>query len=196
MWNQAVNVLYRTRQGLRRGKAPRRQYPPYTNKYKGGTLESPSRVRAGTAKGRSPQQTCVGWNRRRVEALGNAPPLRPCETPELMRKQAAYRRSQHGALRSRSPITIRLTLLPMPVRIEKQQPPASLWNQAVNVLYRTRQGLRRGKAPRRQYPCAPAMGSPGGWAGTRPRREAKRPPAKHAVVAPAEQGEAWAAGSC
>ena len=77
---------------------------------------------------------------------------------------------------------------------EEQQPPASLWNQAVNVLYRTRQGLRRGKAPRRQYPCAPAMGSPGGWAGTRPRREAKRPPAKHAVVAPAEQGEAWAAG--
>ena len=85
--------------------------PPYTNKYKGGTLESPSRVRAGTAKGRSPQQTCVGWNRRRVEALGNAPPLRPCETPALMmRKQAAYRRSQHGALRSRSPPTIRLTL--------------------------------------------------------------------------------------
>ena len=77
--------------------------PPNTNKYKGGTLESPSRVRAGTAKGRSPQQTCVGWNRRRVEALGNAPPLRPCETPELMEKQAAYRRSQHGALRSRSP---------------------------------------------------------------------------------------------
>ena len=116
LWNQAVNVLYRTRQGLRRGKAPRRQYPPNTNKYKGGTLESPSRVRAGTAKGRSPQQTCVGWNRRRVEALGNAPPLRPCETPELMkRKQAAYRRSQHGALRSRSPPTIRLTLLPMPV---------------------------------------------------------------------------------
>ena len=32
---------------------------------------------------------------------------------------------------------------------EEQQPPASLWNQAVNVLYRTRQGLRRGKAPRR-----------------------------------------------
>ena len=28
---------------------------------------------------------------------------------------------------------------------EEQQPPASLWNQAVNVLYRTRQGLRRGK---------------------------------------------------
>ena len=140
--------------GLRRGKAPRRQYPPNTNKYKGGTLESPRRVRAGTAKGRSPQQTCVGWNRRRVEALGNAPPLRPCETPALMmRKQAAYRRSQHGALRSRSPITIRLTLLPMPVRIEKQQPPASLWNQAVNVLYRTRQGPRRGnKAPRRQHP--------------------------------------------
>ena len=111
-WNQAVNVLFlfRTRQGLRRGKAPRRQYPPNTNKYKGGTLESPSRVRAGTAKGRSPQQTCVGWNRRRVEALGNAPPLRPCETPELMEKQAAYRRSQHGALRSRSPPTIRLTL--------------------------------------------------------------------------------------
>ena len=86
--------------------------PPHTYKNKGGTLESPSRVRAGTAKGRSPQQTCVGWNRRRVEALGNAPPLRPCETPELMkRKQAAYRRSQHGALRSRSPITIRLTLV-------------------------------------------------------------------------------------
>ena len=32
------------------------------------------------------------------------------------------------------------------------------------MLYRTRQGLRRGKAPRRQYPCAPAMGSPGGSA--------------------------------
>ena len=38
------------------------------------------------------------------------------------------------------------------VGIEKQQPPASSWNQAVNVLFRTRQGLRRGKAPRRQYP--------------------------------------------
>ena len=107
---QAETVLSHTtgtaaRQGA---EAP---IPPYTNKYKGGTLESPSRVRAGTAKGRSPQQTCVGWNRRRVGALSNAPPLRPCETPALMmRKQAAYRRSQHGALRSRSPPTIRLTL--------------------------------------------------------------------------------------
>ena len=33
-------------------------------------------------------------------------------------------------------------IVPMPGRIEKQQPPASSWNQAVNVLFRTSGGGR------------------------------------------------------
>ena len=47
---QAVNVLYRTRQGLRRGKAPRRQYPPYTNKYKGRDTRATNSSSGGHSK--------------------------------------------------------------------------------------------------------------------------------------------------
>ena len=49
--------------------APKHQYPPTTNK--GGTLEThTTRVRAGTAKGRPPQRSCVEVNGGRAYLSG------------------------------------------------------------------------------------------------------------------------------
>ena len=58
---------------------------------------------------------------------------------------------QPTSVKATTPLPFRSDSTAAVQRIDQQPPPASLWNQAVNVLYRTRQGLRRGKAPRRQY---------------------------------------------